>query len=406
VGKAMQVLLVIALAAQASPSSAQPTFTLRDALAAALEHVGVAQSVSAAQQSEAVARSSGAGPTLGISGSYADAPQPGAPTQSTFAEQLTLDFGSPAGRSGRVLAARANAAAATAAVAQTRLSLEQSVTETFFDLATDLAQLEASGEAVNLAQRSLDAAIARHRVGLAPLADVLRARSALATLQAEQAAASAALAGDRSSLSEAVGSAIPTSLRLPAPDVIPDEDSVTRAVLVGSPALASASAALRAAKASVLVARGELQPSLSVGAGPGQISQGGVRTAGPSATATLVFPFAGGVEHTDVAAARAQLAAAQSSYDTTRIDIIRSALVLRAQALAAQARLVFLDEAFADANRVAQASLGGYRLGAVSSADLVTAQTQAASTRSALATGRVQAVRAQALLKLQIGDQP
>lgn len=55
------------------------------------------------------------------------------------------------------------------------------------------------------------------------------------------------------------------------------------------------------------------------------------------------------------------------------------------------------------AQRVADAELAGYRLGAVTSTDVILAQTQLAAARSALATATVQAAQASATLQLQIG---
>lgn len=84
-------------------------------------------------------------------------------------------------------------------------------------------------------------------------------------------------------------------------------------------------------------------------------------------------------------------------------DAVQTALAARSQALSSSARVSLLSRAVDAAQGVADAELAGYRLGAVTSTDLILAQSQLATARTAFATATVQAAQASATLQLQIG---
>jgi outer membrane protein TolC len=114
-------------------------------------------------------------------------------------------------------------------------------------------------------------------------------------------------------------------------------------------------------------------------------------------------PFGSGFTRANVAAADAAVLVAKANLEQSRREAARSALHAWTVARTALARLAGLRTASDASRHVAEADLAGYRLGAVSSADLVAAQTQAAAARAALETATVQALQAYAQLQFEIG---
>ncbi len=379
--------------------------TLHGVVGSALGASGTQTAAATVQSSQRAATGASASPQLSAGLVYGLAPQLPGPAQTSLTEQLGLDFSSPGTREGQLFLVRANAAQAQATLLQTRITVMQSASVAFFAVASDQAQLQAAYESVALGRRSLQAAQDRHRVGLAPLVDVERVRAALASAQADQAAATAALSGDRESLVSFIGASSGTA-QLPSLAPLPALAQITALAPLASPPAVLALVQLDAAQASELLARGALQPVLSVGAGVSQLRQSGIGSNGPALNAGLTFPIASSIGRASIGVAHAQVASARAAYAALARDAIRNALALRAQAAAAAARLPALRTAFDEANRVAQSSLAGYRLGAVSSADLVAAQTQLAAARRALAVGMVDASRALALLNVTLGVEP
>lgn len=401
------ILLFVLLALPPAAVMAQPPkpVTLHDAIASALATSGIGAATAAVRSGRRAASNASASPQFSAGVAFGIAPQLPGPAQTSLTEQLGIDFGSAGTRRGRLLLARANAAQAQATLLQSRITAMQSAATAFFAVALDQSQLEAANESVALGERSLDAAQDRLRVGLAPLVDVERARAALANAQADQAAAVAALSGDRESLASLIGSSS-GMVKLPGVAPLPAVEQIRTLAPRASPLAVLARASLDTAQASELLARGALQPALSVGAGVSQLRQAGIGSNGPALNAGLNFPISSSIGRASVSAAHAQSVAARTAYDALASDAVRNALALRAQAAAAAARLPELNTALREANRVANASLAGYRLGAVSSADLVTALTQLAATRRALAIGTVDASRSLAILKITLGVEP
>lgn len=404
----MRSVLFAALLAFAPTAVAAQTphpLTLHDVLASALDASGIDAASVVTQSGQRATSHAAAAPQLSLGVWSGIAPQLPGPAQASLTEQLGVDFGSSGTRKGQLLLARATASQAQATLVQARISVMQSGATAFFAVASDQAQLQAADESVALGRRSLQAAEDRHRVGLAPLVDVERARAALAGAQADQAAAAAALNGDRESLAWLVGSSF-GALQLTRATPPLTVEQVTALAPAASPPAMLAQASFDTAKALEILARGALQPTLSVAAGLSQLRQSGIGSNGPAVNAGLNFPIVSSAGRASLSAAQAQSVSARAAYDALAHEAVRNALALRAQAAAAAARLPALRTAFTEASRVAQSSLGGYRLGAVSSADLVTAQTQLAAARRALAAGTVDASRTLAILNITLGVEP
>jgi len=397
------VSILVGLGVPAFAESTAAPLTLGDALAAASSVTGSSAVASTLDRQQAATNASAPSPTFGFSSSLGQTPQIGTPAQSSLTEQLTLNIGSRASRLGALRAAQAGTSQASATAAIARRTAAQGVATAFFAVATDQAQLAAATSNATLAQRSLDAANQRHRVGVAPLIDVQRAQVTLATAQAEVATATAAFDGDRTTLAALIGRPKVASVVMPFASAVPDDATATALALQTNPAVASAASGVLAAQASLLSAQGQLHSGVVVGAGLQLVRQGADTSVGPALSLGLATPFTNTLGRATVVSAQANALASQTALTQARRDAVQTALAARSQALSSSARLSLLSKAVDAAQRVADAELAGYRLGAVTSADLILAQSQLATARTAFATATVQAAQAAATMQLQIG---
>ncbi len=392
-----------ALAQAPSPEPTSSPLTLAEALAAAASFTGSAGSASALERQNSITNAAAPSPTFGLSSTLGQTPKTGAPPENTFTEQLTLNIGSRASRLGALRTTQAGTTQALATAAIERRTAAQGIVTAFFAVANDQAQLAAATTNAGLAERSLAAAIQRQHVGVAPLLDVQRARTALATSQADVAASTAALASDRTTLAALIGKPEVTVVAVPASSVVPDQQTSTALALRTNPTIQNATSAVQAAQASLLTALGQLRSGVVVGAGLQLTRQGAETSLGPAFSIGFATPFTSSLGRATVASARASTIAAQTALTQAQRDAVQAALSARTQAVSSSARVPLLISAVDAAQSVADAELAGYRLGAVTSTDLILAQTQLATVRSALATARVQASQAAATLQLQIG---
>jgi len=333
------------------------------------------------------------------------APDVGVPAKYTASQQLSFDLGSRAGRLGRARAARAVAAQVVASLATSQRAATQNAIGAFYVVASDQTALATASDNVALARRALQATRERRRIGVGPRVDEDRAQTTLRSSEADLAAAAAALDADRASLSDLVTMRV-ASVTLPGAGSIPALEVVRDAALARNPSVASARAELAANAAALLTAQGEAAPSFSVGAGAALTGDRFQQTVGPVVSAALAFPVSRNVSRANVGAARAKVAAADVAVAQARRDAVQSALRLRAQALAANARVGPLRDAVTSARRVVDATLAGYRLGAVGGADLIAAQTQLATARAALDAATLGSAQATTALQLEIGELP
>lgn len=287
--RSLLFFVLLALSPAAVLAQAPKPVTLHDAIASALTTSGIDAARVTVRSGQRAASNATASPQLSGRVAFGIAPQLPGSAQTNLTEQLGVDFGSAGTRRGQLLLARANAAQARAMLLQSRITVMQSAALAFFAVASDQSQLEAANESVALGERSLQAAQDRHRVGLAPLVDVERARAALASAQADQAATLAAMNGDRESLASVIG-ASSRIVELPRLTPIPSVDQITTLAPPASPPTVLARASLDTARASELLARGALQPALTVGAGVSQLRQAGIGSNGPALNAGLNFP--------------------------------------------------------------------------------------------------------------------
>src|SRR2546421_905535 len=215
------------------------------------------------------------------------------------ASWLLFDFG---GRSGSVGAARDALLAADWTHNATLQSVVLAVEQAYLLYLGTKGLLDAQQTTLAEAQTNLDAAEQRHRVGLATIADVLQARTALSQ-------ARLALESTQGDLQTTRG-ALALSMGLPANvpydiAVVPDSttpvgivegiDSLITRAMRERPDLAAQRALVDQARARVTVARSQALPTLTVGGNTGDTyfinPAAGFPTSGNSYTATLTLSF-------------------------------------------------------------------------------------------------------------------
>ena len=302
---------------------------------------------------------------------------------------LLLDFG---GRSGSVESARQNLFAANLGHNATLQNTVLQAEVAYFTYMATSALLLAERSAVAEAQANLTAAQRRNTVGLATIADVLQARTALSQEKLNLETTQGNLQAARGSLASALG--LPANLPFelePLPTAIPvgmitqSVDSVINEALRNRPDLAAARAQAAAAAAQVRVARAAELPALTLGSNAARTFSNPQSFAGPSYSVSLglAIPIFNGFSHQyDVAAARAQADAANALADQTRQQVITQVFVSYYALQTAEARVATADDLLASAQQSVQVAAGRYREGVGSIIDLLTAQTALANARA------------------------
>lgn len=323
---------------------------------------------------------------------------------------LLLDFG---GRSGSVETARQSLFAANLAHNATLQNTVLQAEVAYFTYMANSALLSAQRSAVADAQANLTAAQRRNTVGLATIADVLQARTALSQEQLNLETIQGNLQAARGSLASALG--LPANLPFelePMPAEIPvgmiaqSVDSVINEALRNRPDLAAARAQAAAASAQVRIARSAYLPSLTLGSDAARTYSSPPTFAGPSYRVGLgvAIPiFDGFSRQYDVAAARAQADAASAFADQTRQQVITQVFVSYYALQTAERRVATADDLLAAAQQSVQVAAGRYREGVGSIIDLLTAQTALANARAQQVQSRWQWYTALAQLARDAG---
>jgi len=302
---------------------------------------------------------------------------------------LLLDFG---GRSGSVERARQTLFAASLSHNATLQNTVLQAESAYFTYMATLALLGAERSAIAEAQANLTAAQQRFKVGLATIADVLQAKTALSQEQLNLETIEGNLQAARGGLAAALG--LPANLPFdlaPLPSAIPvgaisqSVDSVINEALRNRPDLAAARAQAAAAAADIRVARSAELPSLTLGSNAARTYSRPPTFAGPSygITVGLQIPiFNGFSRQYDVAAARAQAEAISALADQTRQQVVTQVFVSYYALQTAEHRVATADDLLASAQQSVQVAAGRYREGVGSIIDLLTAQTALANARA------------------------
>ncbi|HJP58683.1 MAG TPA: TolC family protein [Gemmatimonadaceae bacterium] len=307
---------------------------------------------------------------------------------------LVLDFG---GRSGSIERARQELFAANLTHNSTIQNVVLQAEVAYFTYMATASLLAAERSALAEAQANLNAAQGRNRVGLATIADVLQAKTALSQEQLNLETIQGNLQAARGALAAALGlpANLPFDLQpltepLPVRALALSVDSVISEALRSRPDLQAARAQAEAAAQSVRVAKSAELPSLSLNSTAGRSFSNPQLFAGPSYNIQLglSIPIFNGFSHQyDVAAARAQADAVAAIADQTRQTVVTQVFVSYYALQTAAQRVATADDLLASAQQSAQVAAGRYREGVGSIIDLLTAQT-------ALANARAQQVQA------------
>lgn len=342
---------------------------------------------------------------------------PGRPAgeRSQYGPSLTLDYLvlDLGGRSGSIDVARQTAIAAdlahNAAVQTTILQVEDAA----FGYLSTRSQRDAQKAAVQEAQAVLDAANERHSVGLATIADVLQAKTALSQAQLSLETLEGQLQTTRGSLAAAMG--LPASTPFDIPDVpaadsvhfVSDSVNTLIALAVRSrPELAEAQAEAQAAQSNISVARSAGLPALALTATGANTASTVSTFAGNTYTLNLgvQIPIFAGFSHSyDVRAAREDLAAAQARAQLTRQQIELQVFTSYYNLRTATDRVHTSTDLLASATESESVARGRYQEGVGSIVDVLIAQTALASARAQSIDARWQWRAALAQLAHDVG---
>jgi TolC family type I secretion outer membrane protein len=324
---------------------------------------------------------------------------------------LLLDFG---GRSGSIERARQTLFATSLSHNATLQNTVLNAESAYFNYMATLALLGAERSAIAEAQANLTAAEQRFKVGLATIADVLQAKTALSQEQLNLETIQGNLQAARGGLAAALG--LPANLPFdlaPLPSAIPvgsisqSVDSVINAALRNRPDLAAARAQAAAAAADIRIARSAELPSLSLGSNAARtFVRPPSSSSGPSYNVTLglSIPVFNGFSHQyDVAAARAQAEAFSALADQARQQVVTEVFVSYYTLQTAEHRVATADDLLASAQQSVQVAAGRYREGVGSIIDLLTAQTALANARAQQVQSRWQWYTALAQLARDAG---
>ena len=327
---------------------------------------------------------------------------------------LLLDFG---GRSGSVGQARAALLAADWTHNATLQTVVLSVEQAYFLYLGTKALVDAQQTTLTEAQTNLGAAEQRHRVGLATIADVLQARTALSQALLALQATQGQLETTRGALALSMGlpANIPYDIAV-VPDttlplgVIEGVDTLITQALRQRPDLAAQRAQAEQARARVSVVRSQALPSLALGGNAGETffinPPAGSATSGNSYTATLTLAiplFSGWSQIYNVksasAAAEAAARRAQGFEQQVVYEVFNAYYGLRT----ATQQVRTSRDLLASATESGQVALGRYKAGAGSLLDLLTAQAALASARALAIQARLSWNTALAQLAHDVG---
>jgi TolC family type I secretion outer membrane protein len=305
-----------------------------------------------------------------------------------------LDFG---GRSGSVGRARNALLAADwthdAAIQNVVLQVESA----YFQYLASRALLEAQRTSLQEAKRNLEAARERHAVGVATMADTLKAQTAVSQAQLALETTQGQLATTRGALAVAMG--LPANIdydvrrtpgSAPPLKVAESVDSLIQGALRDRPDLAAARAQAAAADAGVSQARGALLPKIVASGQAGETyftnSSGG--RGSYSGTLALQIPlFSGFSRHYDLQAAQATARASHARAEGLAQQVVYQVFASYHDLNTATQRVRTSGDLLTSARQSEEAALAQYREGVGSLLDLLSAQ-------SALADARAQEIDA------------
>ncbi len=307
---------------------------------------------------------------------------------------LLMDVG---GRAGSIDVARQGLIAANWTHNATLQTVVARTAGAYFEYAAAKALLSAQQVTVREAEANLAAADERRRVGVATIADVLQARTALAQARLDLQAIEGNLFTTRGALAASTG--YPATLEYdidttavlnPVQSVAEEVDSLIGRALEARPDLAAGRASYEQARARVRVAGAARLPSLVGGGAAGvtwQPGQTGGREAYNLSLGLRIPIFNGFTWEYQRAQAAADADAARARAESLEQQVIFEVFSAYYTLRTATTRVATADELLASATESSAAARGRYQSGVGSLLELLTAE-------NALAAARAQRIQA------------
>jgi outer membrane protein TolC len=318
-------------------------------------------------------------------------------TRSSFTTTLNLtyvllDFGQ---RGGAMAAAHEALFAADLTHNATVQTVVLQAEGAYFSYQASRGLYDAADAAVKTADANLAAANRRHDVGLATIADVLQARTALSQAKLNEQTAGGNVQASRAQLALALGlaanahfDAAPDTGLAPVLQLSENIDSVIERAVRDRPDVAAARALARQSQAQVRQAHSAQLPQLTFGANTGNVQSGSTALAGNTYALTFgvqIPLFSGFSKEYDIVTAQENAAAAASRADQTRLVAVSQVFTSYYALQTATQRVATSAELLTSAVQSEEVARGRYAEGVGNILDLLTAQ-------SALADARAQSV--------------
>jgi outer membrane protein TolC len=311
-------------------------------------------------------------------------------------DYLLFDFG---GRNAETEAARQTLIAADYTHNQAIQDVILRVEQAYYDYLDAKALLTAQAATIKERQTSLDSAEARHRAGVATIADELQARTALSQAQLTYETIDGNLHKLRGTIATTMGLPATTPfeagelpLDIPTQEVSDAADALIAQAVTDRPDLAAARAAVEQARARVKVVRSQGLPTLGLGASVAPVFANGLqRQITPySAGVSLRFPLFTGFRNTyDIRAAELETKLASENARGLEQQIGLQVWTSYYDLQTAVKRLATSRSLLRDAQESVDVALGRYRAGIGNILDLLTAE-------AALENARAEEVQARA----------
>ncbi len=313
---------------------------------------------------------------------------------SVTLQYLLFDFGA---RSGTSRAAREALYAADFTHNATVQTVLLQTQQAYFSYQAARGVLDAARATVATAKQNVAAADRRHEVGVATIADVLQARTALAQAELVAQGADGALQASRATLAFAMGMdankpfeiATDTSA-FPLRELADNVDSLIAHAERDRPDLAAARALARQSEAQISVARSATLPTLTLGSTAGRNFANVATLEGQTYALTLGLQiplFSGNARQYDVVTARENASAAIARAEQARLQAAAQVYTSYHTLRTAAQRVTTSQTLLSTATQSEQVARGRYAEGVGNILDVLLAQ-------SALADARAQAVTA------------
>lgn len=318
-------------------------------------------------------------------------------TRSSFTTSLNLsyvllDFGQ---RGGAMAAAHEALFAADLTHNATVQNVVLQAEGSYFSYQASRGLFDAADAAVKTAEANLAAADRRHEVGLATIADVLQARTALAQAKLNAQTAGGNVQAARAQLALALGlaanakfDAAPDTGLAPVMQLAENIDSIIERTVRDRPDVAAARALARQSQQQIRQARSAGLPTLTFGASEGNVQSGSAALAGSTYALTFgvqIPLFSGFSKDYDIVTAQENAAASAARAEQTRLLAIAQVFTSYYGLQTATQRVATSAELLTSATQSEEVARGRYAEGVGNILDLLTAQ-------SALADARAQSV--------------